>query len=124
MVVEENLSKIVYKVVLYLTKVIPIYIGIASFLNTLLSYFDIDLPILSYFGGLSILTIAYLYSTSIAFKFCTWHRLLIHYITFNWAVSIIDYHIGIPVSNRNMFLIYMIAAGAILFLILYYKFAK
>ena len=54
---EENLSKIVYKVVLYLTKVIPIYIGIALFLNTLLSYFDIDLPILSYFGGLSILSI-------------------------------------------------------------------
>lgn len=124
MVVEENLSKFVYKIVLYLTKMIPILIAVASLLNTVLSYFCIDLPILSYFGGLSVLTILYLYATSIAFKFCIWHRLLIHYIVLNWLISIVDYHVGIPISDRSMFLVYMMLAAVILFLILYFKFVK
>ena len=40
-----------------LRSMLPILIAVASLLNTVLSYFCIDFPILSYFRGLSVLTI-------------------------------------------------------------------
>ena len=48
MLAEENLSKLLYKIELYLIKIIPIIIAFIYLLNTILSYFYIDLPILSY----------------------------------------------------------------------------
>ena len=115
MAVEERLrSKRLHKMVLYSVKVIPIIVCGIYLLNTILSYFDIDAPVLSYI--VQFLFIGFIYLASVVFKFCKYHRIFIHYILLN----IIDYHWGIPVSNKNMFLIYMIITGLFLFLALYY----
>ena len=57
MVVEVNSrSKTLYKVQLYLLKVIPMVMAFICLLNSTLSYFDIDIPLLSYIASNSILT--------------------------------------------------------------------
>lgn len=90
-------------------------------LNTVLSYYGIDWPFLSYLGSVSIFTLAFLYLSSVVFRFCVWHRMFLHYVAFNWALNIIDYYIGIPVSDRELFIMYLAITGVFLFIILYLK---
>ena len=100
-------------------KVIPVLLALTAVTNTLLSYFDIDAPILSYIGGVSILPLLFLYLSSYAFQFCEYHRMFLHYVSLTWVLNIVDYYWGIPVSNKNLFLLYMIITGIFLFVILY-----
>ena len=106
--VEVKLRNSLYKIELYLIKVIPIVISLVYLLNTILSYCDIDVPLLSYLGGMSLFPLLFLYISSYAFKFCSYHRMFLHYISINWILDIIDYYWGIPVSNKEIFLLYMI----------------
>lgn len=121
---EEKLNKIFYRIELYLIKTIPIAIALIALLNTILSYFYIEVPLLSYIGGVSLFELIFLYLSSYVFKFCVYHRLPIHYITINWLLNIYDYYIGISLSNKNLFLMYMIITGITILLILYFKFKK
>ena len=50
------MNKLLYKIELYLVKVIPMIYALLSLLNTTLSYFDIDTAILSYIGSVSFIT--------------------------------------------------------------------
>jgi len=122
MAVEERLSKVLYKTELYLIKVIPMIIAFIYLLNTTLSYFYVDLPILSYI--IMFLLMAFLYLSSFIFKFCSWHRLFLHYIMVNLILNIIDLYIGIPLSDRGLFIMYMSITGISLFVLLYLKFKK
>lgn len=119
MVVEANLNKALYKIQLYLLKVIPIVMAFICLLNSTLSYFDIDLPILSYIVGNSLLTIIYFYVTSYVFRFCSYHRMFMHYTTITWIINIIDLYIGIPIGDLPYLLLQLIVAGICLFIILY-----
>jgi hypothetical protein len=105
MAAAESLSKYLYKVELYVLKIIPVILAGIFFLNTVLSYFDIDLIILSYIGGVSLLPILFLYLSSYVFKFCAYHRMPLHYIVLIWALNIIDTYIGIPVSDLGYLMI-------------------
>lgn len=119
MAVEANLNKALYKIQLYLIKVIPMVMAFISLVNTVFSYYDIDLSILSYIGGYSILTIVFLYLASYVFKFCEYHRMFIHYIVVNWALNIYDAYIGIPLNDRGLLITYLTVTGIFLFIILY-----
>lgn len=120
MAVEARLRNSLYKIELYLIKVIPMLTAAVCLLNTILSFcFGIDAPILSYIGGVSIFTLIFFYLSSYVFRFCEYHRMFIHYITFNWALNIYDYYIGIPLDDRGLFATYMIITGISLFIILY-----
>ena len=115
---EENIDRRrLYRVEVYTIKVIPMLLALTSLLNTVLSYFEIDAPILSYIGGISILPLLFLYLSSYVFRFCLYHRLFLHYVTLNWILNIIDYYWGIPVSDKSLFLLYMVITGIFLFLI-------
>lgn len=116
----ENLSnKTLYKIFLVLLKIIPMIISFCMILNTFLSYLYINTEILSIFGGVSLLTIIFLYIASFVFKFCNYHRMFIHYITIQWTINLIDYYIGIPLSNQNFMLLGLTIFGIFLFIILY-----
>lgn len=120
MKVEEKLrSKVLYKLQLLLIKVIPMVMAFIFWLNTLLSYINIDIELLSYIGSCSIITLLYLYTASYVFRFCEYHRMFLHYITTIWILSIYDYYVGIPINDLNLFLIYQIISGICLFIILY-----
>ena len=85
----ESLSKSLYKIELYLMKIMPMLYALLSLLNTVLSYLDIDCVILSYIGSVSFITLLFLYITSYVFKFCEYHRVFIHYATITWILNII-----------------------------------
>lgn len=118
--VEEKLrSKRLYKIELLLLKLIPMILAFTALLNSILSYFGIDLYILSYIGGISIFTMVFLYLSSYVFKFCEYHRMFLHYVVITWIINIIDYYIGIPVTDLEYLCLQMIVAGVSLFIILY-----
>ena len=120
MAVEVNLrSKILYKAQLYLLKVIPMVMAFICLLNTILSYFDIDVILLSYLGSCSILMIVYLYIASYVFRFCEYHRMFLHYIVVITGLNTYDYYVGIPVRDLHLLITYQIITGACLFTLLY-----
>ena len=117
--VVEAASKSVHKLTIGILKVIPMLLALVSLLNSTLSYFGIDLVILSYLGCTSFLSIAFLYLASYCFGFCEYHRMFLHYVVVNDLLSIYDYYIGIPVSDTELFLIHIMLIGITLYLILY-----
>ena len=105
----KNLDKSLYKLEIFTIKTIPIVLALICFLNTLLCYLGIDLLILAYIGGVSFLTIGFLYLSSYVFKFCSYHRMFLHYITIVNIISYIDMEYEIPLSNfsyESIFTIY------------------
>lgn len=100
-------------------KVIPMVMTFICLLNTVLSYYDIDLPVLSYISSNSILTIIFFYLSSYVFRFCEYHRIFIHYNTFMWILNIYDMYVGVPLNDRDILSVYLIITGIFLFIILY-----
>lgn len=121
MAVEESLrSKTLYKIEIGLLKIIPMVLAGIYLSNTILSYFlDIDLVLLSYIGGISLLPLIFLYLSSYVFRFCIYHRVFLHYISINEIILILDTHIGLPVSDLEYFCLQMSIFGISLFLFLY-----
>lgn len=113
------MNKYLYKIVLYLIKTIPIITAILTLLNTILSYFYIDLEIFSHICGVSLFTILFMYVTSIAFQFCFYHRIFTHYVTLNWLLNLYDYYIGIPLNNLHLLYFYLGITGTFLLIVLY-----
>ena len=116
------MDKTLYKLELLLIKILPLGIMLCYLLNSILSYFHIDAVILSYIGCMSIIPTAFILLSSFAFKFCIYHRLPIYYVIVSDIISCYDLYIGIPLSNRYLFVVNMIIAGIFLFLILLFKF--
>ena len=125
MAVAENLSKTLYRIELYLVKVIPMLIAGIYLANTILSYFYVDLPILSYIGGMSLLPLLFFYLSSYVFKFCAYHRMFLHYIVVNDSLNYIDYYMEEGLcSARSFLLLQIIVAGIFMYVILFLKFRK
>lgn len=108
-----------YKVELYLLKIIPILLAGIHLANTVLSYYGIDIILFSYIGSVSLILLIFLYISSYVFKFCEYHRMFLHYIVINNAINIYDYYISIPITARELFAIHLIIAGICLIIILY-----
>lgn len=118
----KQVNKLSYKLVLCLIKLLPMLSALCYLTNTILSYFGIDVPLLSLIAGKSILDIVTLYCLSYVFRFCAYHRMFIHYIVVSDIIAYYDMYVGIPVSDRSLFSINCIIAGITLFLIIYLKF--
>jgi hypothetical protein len=118
-VVANSRNKMLYKIQLYLLKVIPMVMTFICLINSILSYYNIDLPILSYLGSCSVLMLIYLYIASYVFKFCKYHRMFLHYIVVTTILNTYDYYIGIPLTDLQLLLLYLIVFGVFLFIILY-----
>lgn len=118
---EENSlrNKDLYKIELYLLKVMPMLLAAIYLINTVLSYYDIVLPALSYIGGLSFIPLLFMYISSYVFRFCSYHRMFLHYIVINDLINLIDYYYTLPISDWELFILHMSIAGISLFIILY-----
>lgn len=108
-----------YKLELLCVKYIPILIAVTVLIDAILSYFNIYLETLNYIAGTSFLTLIPMYISSYAYKFCEYHRMIIHYIFTHKIVTIIDLYIGIPVSDLILLSIYLVVAGIFIMIILY-----
>ena len=114
-------SKTLYRIELLLIKYIPILVAIITISNMILSYFDIDIPLFSYIGSSSLFSLIFMFVSSIVFRFCIWHRLIIIYLAVIWLLNIIDLYIGIPMSDLLLLITYLGVAGLFLLLIVYSK---
>ena len=112
-------SKALYKTGLILLKMIPMLLALCCLCNSILSYFNLDVCVLSYVGGISVIPLIFLYLASYMFRFCEYHRMFLHYIVSTWVINITDYYVGIPISDLEYLCLQMIIAGISLFIILY-----
>lgn len=83
--VGNGVGKTLYKIELLIIKVIPFIIMSLYVANSILSYFNIDAPILAITGGQSILTWIFLYVSSFVFRFCIiidYHYIIFLYLIF------------------------------------------
>ena len=120
MAVEASLrSKILYKIQLYMLKVIPMVMAFICLLNTIFSHYDIDIELFSYLGSCSIIMVTYLYTASYVFRFCEYHRMFLHYIVVNTSLNTYDLYIGVPLEERTLFSVYIIITCITLFIILF-----
>lgn len=120
MAVEENLNnKYLYKLFILVLKFIPSIIAMIHLLSTILSYFSIDLVILSYIGSISLLPLLFMYLASYVFKFCSYHRMFLHYSVIINSLNIYDYYIGVPISNMEIIMVHIIISIIFSFIITY-----
>lgn len=117
----KNLDKSLYKIEIYAIKIIPIVLALICFLNTLLCYLGIDLLILTYIGGISFITLGFLYLSSFVFRFCNYHRMFLHYITIVNIISYIDMEYEISLSNFWLHILYTSLFLLFTFIFLYLK---
>jgi len=116
---EESLNKNSYKLMLVLLKYMPMVCAAGYALNSLLSYFNIDLIFIGYIVHVSLIPLLYIYITSIVFKFCIYHKVFIYYIAVNELLNIVDYNWGIPVSDKGLFILNIVLICITLFILLY-----
>lgn len=120
MVVEAKLrNKYLYKIEIGLIKILPMLIALIYFTNSILAQCNIDVPVLSYIGGMSIIPIIFIYISSYVFKFCSYHRMFLHYIVVVDIINVYDYYVGININCRNMISLHCILAAVTLFVVLY-----
>ena len=117
---EKRIDKRWYKVTLGLLKVIPMLLATCDALNTLTCLLGYDLVIFSFIGGVSFLTLAFLYLVSYVFRFCIYHRMFLHYVLVNNIISTLEFTVGLPVSFLGLCCVFSINFCIFLFLILYF----
>ena len=121
---EESLrNKRLYKIFLVVLKALPIAFALFAALNTVLSFLAIDLVILSYIGGVTFLSLLFMYLSSYVFNFCAYHRIFLDYAVINNIINVIDLYIGIPITDLGVLCVQMIILFVVLIiaLILYLK---
>lgn len=115
-----NIDKKWYKVTLGLLKIIPMLLATCDILNTLTCLLGYDLVIFSFIGGVSSLTLAFLYLVSYVFRFCVYHRMFLHYVLANNIISTLEFTVGLPVNFLGLCCIFSVNFCVFLFLILYF----
>lgn len=108
-----------YRPTVVFTKYFTVIMALFDIVHTVFSYFNIDAFIITIFSGMSIGTLILSYLISYAFKYCEYHRIPLHYIVISNTISIIDYYIGIPISDKMLLCLYLILFG--IFTIWYVK---
>ena len=88
-----------YKLFIVLLKYIPIFIALIYTLNTYAAFIGTDIPVANNIAGISLLTWIFMYMVTIVFKFCSYHRMFLYYILIVDIINIIDYYIGIPITD-------------------------
>jgi len=117
---EERLrNKYLYKIVLLVLKVIPMLLALFDVINTALGFLGVECHWISYFGGTSFLTIAFLLLASFVFGFCSYHRMFLYYVLATNTLSILDFEFGLPISDSSLLCLHIFLFGLFLFLILY-----
>lgn len=122
--VENGVGKYIYKIELLLIKAMPFIIMCCYVVNSVLSYFEINTIILSIIGGMSILPLIFLFVSSFVFRFCIYHRLPLYYILITDIINYYDNTIGIPMSNKSLFVLNMIIVGIFVLMIVFFKFRQ
>jgi hypothetical protein len=117
--IENTINKNLYKIFLIIIKHVPNILALMKVISLILSFYKITSFVLTCTFGTSIIFIILLYLISIIFRFCGTHRLSLHYVTLITGLSIIDYYIGLPLSNMGLYYLYSIITGIFITLWIY-----
>ena len=93
-------SKSLYKVTLYVLKVLPMIMAFSYLIMFVLANTVESFVVVPHILGTVISPLVFLYLTSYVFKFCAFHRMFIHYYTFVELLNVTDYYIRIPISDK------------------------
>lgn len=99
-------------------KILPMLVAGVYLMNTILSYLDVDWPILSYIA--QFILWLFIMVASYRLHFCEYHRMFLWYILVNDIICYIDLRWPLSISNWNYFVLHIIIAGVFLYLVLYW----
>lgn len=105
------------KVELFLVKVMPMIVSLAYLIIATSYCFGVDMSIMSNIAGMSFIPLLFMYVSSYVFGFCSYHRMFLHYITFNNIIDMVDVYIEI--QCRMILASFVSLIGIVLFIILY-----
>lgn len=77
---------------------------------------------MDYLIGNSVITCLLFYICSYLFGYCNWYRLIVTANLINITICIYDRIIGIPISNKDLFILYYSVSVLFLLIILINKF--
>lgn len=96
----DNLNKRLYKLTILTLKFLPIAMASAFMISNIIHISIVQ--IISHIIGINIAQFLFIYLTSYVFKFCNYHRIFIHYLVLIETINVIDWYIGIPISDKAM----------------------
>lgn len=112
-------NKLLYKVEILVLKILPMLLSLLYLIGTILNCFNIDVSLISYLSGVSLIPLLFMYLSSYVFRFCEYHRMFLHYIAFNMIINCVDWYICIPLNNKEFLTLFLIISCIFLFVILY-----
>lgn len=121
--------KELYKIDLFLLKLLPVVMVISHIIASYGAIFQINtgieiiIQIISHYLGLVIAPIAFMYVSSHVFQFCNYHRMFIHYIAVIELMNVTNWYFKIPITNKlyNEIQVTITIVFAIIAIIMYIK---
>lgn len=102
--------KTLYKINIFLLKVLPVVMAFSYLLNTQLSLLGTAFQMIVHYVGLVITPLAFMYISSYVFQFCNYHRMFLHYITFEELLNTIDWYYQLPLTDKQLDMLHLITA--------------
>ena len=119
---EEKLSIRLVKLFRIYLKLIPMILAILYFVNTIISYFGIQIKLIAH--TFVFLCISFIYLASYVLRFCEYHRMFLHYVVVLYLLKCYDYYVGIPLNDFNLFIMYSCITFIALIITLYLRFKR
>ena len=117
--VEEKLSLKLVKLFRIYLKLIPMILAILYFVNTIISYFGIQIKLIAH--TFVALCISFIYLASYVLRFCEYHRMFLHYVVVLYLFKCYDYYVGIQLDDFNLFVMYSCITFITLIITLYLR---
>jgi hypothetical protein len=95
-------SKNLYKLLLVVLKGLPMVMALGFVISNTIPRINPVLNMIVHICGLTIPQFAFMYLSSYIFRFCSYHRIFLHYILAIQAITVTDWYIGIPISNNEI----------------------
>ena len=98
-------SKELYKVDLFLLKLLPMIMAFSYIVAQYAAYFNIGsgpifvLQVVTHYLGLLLAPMTFMLISSKVFQFCNYHRMFIYYILVIQLMNITNWYAKIPISN-------------------------
>lgn len=116
-------SKNLYKLMLVVLKGLPMVMALGFVISNTIPNIDPKLNMVVHVCALILPQFIFMYLSSYIFKFCSYHRIFLHYILAIQVITVTDWYIGIPISNEEIrYLQYTVTVVfAIIMIYLYIK---
>jgi hypothetical protein len=115
-------NKNLYKIFLSCVKFLPITLAIIQIIILIFNYFGIIIPVLTYFGGFSILFLILLYLIAEVFQFCYLYKIPLWYLSVIFAFSVLRNAGYLPIPVINLYRLYTFISGLFIVLFIYFKY--